>query len=235
MNDIVHIYCDESCHLENDHQKSMVLGAVWCPASHRAALGRKVKAIREGFGLSSGFEIKWTKISPARLDFYLALVNLFFDEPLLRFRAVVVPVKAVLDHGRFNQSHDDFYYKMWYLLLTHLVDDQHRFRVFLDIKDTHGQAKVHKLHEVLCNTHYDFDRQQITSIELVHSHQVPLLQIADLMIGALSHLHRGLFSSTAKQAIIQRIRERSGHYLLRSTPPRVEKFNVLVWRPKTEL
>lgn len=235
MNDVIHIYCDESCHLEHDHQKSMVLGAVWCPASHRAALGRKVKAVRGRFGLAPTFEIKWTKISPARLDFYLALVDLFFDEPLLHFRAVVVPEKAVLDHERFNQSHDDFYYKMWYLLLTHLVDDQHCFRVFLDIKDTRGQAKVRKLHDVLCNTHYDFDRQRIASIEQVHSHDVPLLQIADLMIGALSHLHRNLDGSPAKQAIIQRIRQRSGHDLMRSTPPRVEKFNVLVWRPKAEL
>ena len=24
------VYCDESCHLENDHQKVMTLGAVWC-------------------------------------------------------------------------------------------------------------------------------------------------------------------------------------------------------------
>lgn len=235
MNDCIHIYCDESCHLENDAQKAMVLGAVWCPASHRAYLGRKVKRIREQFSLPPGFEIKWTKVSPAQLDFYLALIDLFFEEPLLHFRGVVVPDKAVLNHGKFNQSHDDFYYKMWYLLLTYLIDDQHTFRVFLDIKDTRGQAKVRKLHEVICNAHYDFDRRRILSIEQVHSHDVPLLQLADLMIGALSHLHRTLNGSLAKQAIIQRIRERSGYGLQCSTPPRAEKFNVLVWRPKSDL
>ncbi len=235
MNDFVHIYCDESCHLERDHHKSMVLGAVWCPASNRAELGRKMKAVRERFGLPASFEIKWTKVSPAQLDFYLALVDLFFDESLLRFRAVVVPDKAVLDHGRFNQTHDDFYYKTWYLLLTHLVDDRHCFRVFLDIKDTRGRLKVEKLHDVLCNTHNDFDRERIASIEQVHSHDVLLLQLADLLIGALSYLHRGLTGSAAKQAIIQRIRQRSGHDLLRSTAPRVEKFNLLVWRPKDVL
>lgn len=31
MSDIVNVYCDESCHLGNDHQKVMVLGAVWYP------------------------------------------------------------------------------------------------------------------------------------------------------------------------------------------------------------
>lgn len=31
MSETFNLYCDESCHLENDHQKVMVLGAVWCP------------------------------------------------------------------------------------------------------------------------------------------------------------------------------------------------------------
>ncbi|EEW5233460.1 DUF3800 domain-containing protein, partial [Escherichia coli] len=25
------VFCDESCHLLNDHNKVMVLGALWCP------------------------------------------------------------------------------------------------------------------------------------------------------------------------------------------------------------
>jgi len=29
--EIFNVYCDESCHLENDHQKAMVLGAIWTP------------------------------------------------------------------------------------------------------------------------------------------------------------------------------------------------------------
>ena len=75
---------------------------------------------------------------------------------------------------------------MWYLLLTHLIDSDHQFRVFLDVKDTQGRAKVAKLHkEILCNAHYDFDQHVIRKIELVRSHDVPLLQMADLLIGAL--------------------------------------------------
>ena len=29
MDSIYNIYCDESCHLENDCEKAMVLGAIW--------------------------------------------------------------------------------------------------------------------------------------------------------------------------------------------------------------
>ncbi len=31
MTELVNRYCDESCHLEHDQQKVMVLGAVWIP------------------------------------------------------------------------------------------------------------------------------------------------------------------------------------------------------------
>ena len=234
MTDVINVYCDESCHLERDHQKAMVLGAVWCPASRRAAVGRRIKAIKRQYGIAPGIEIKWTKISPARLDFYLALIDLFFDEPLFHFRGVVVPNKQLLEHERFGQTHDEFYYKMWYLLLTHLIDSDHQFRVFLDVKDTQGRAKVAKLHEILCNAHYDFDQQVIRKIELVRSHDVPLLQMADLLIGALSYLHRGVDTSAAKAAVVSRIRERSRHSLMRSTLPREEKFNVLVWQAQVD-
>jgi len=31
MSEVFNIYCDESCHLQHDGQKAMVLGAIWCP------------------------------------------------------------------------------------------------------------------------------------------------------------------------------------------------------------
>lgn len=37
MSTVYNLYCDESCHLENDGQKAMVLGAVWCPDDKLAA------------------------------------------------------------------------------------------------------------------------------------------------------------------------------------------------------
>ncbi len=35
MSQICNIYCNESCHLENDHQQAMVLGAIWCPIERK--------------------------------------------------------------------------------------------------------------------------------------------------------------------------------------------------------
>lgn len=232
MNERIHIYCDESCHLENDHLRAMVLGAVWCPASHRQMLARQIKDLKASFGLPAHFEIKWVKVSPGLLPFYQALLDLFFDEPLLHFRGLVVPDKQVLDHGKFAQVHDDFYYKQWYTLLNRLIDPSKRYRIFLDIKDTQGQKKVDKLHDVLCNANYDFDRHLIESVELVHSHDVLLLQLADLLIGALSYLHRGLQGSPAKLALVAHMRHRSGLSLEKSSLMRADKFNLFIWRPQ---
>lgn len=228
----MHIYCDESCHLEKDGQHAMVLGAVSCPGDSRQRVGRAIKRLKAEHGIPAGREIKWTQISPSTLDFYRALVHLFFDEPCLGFRAVVVPDKRALDHARFAQSHDDFYYKIWWQLLRRLIDDQHLFRVFVDIKDTHSAVKLEKLHEVLCNTHYDFDRERIKSVEAVRSHEVPLVQLADVLVGTLSHRFRELDGSVAKQSLINHVRQRSGLSLERSTPPSARKFNLFVWQPQ---
>lgn len=233
MTNTVHIYCDESCHLENDGMKAMVLGALWCPADYRKLLSRKIKSLKAAHGVPAGFEIKWVKVSPAKLPFYQALLDLFFDEPMLHFRGLVVPDKQLLDHGRFTQNHDEFYYKQWYTLLNRLIDPEKRYRIFLDIKDTQGRRKVTKLHDVLCNANYDFDRNIIGSIEQVQSHDVPLVQLADLLIGALSYVHRGLHGSPAKQALVAHIRYRSGLRLERSSLLQAEKFNLFVWRAQS--
>lgn len=229
LNSSIHVYCDESCHLENDGAKAMVVGAIWCPAAQRAMLARKFKALKKEYNLAPEFEMKWTKVSPAKMDFYKAVLDLFFDEPLLHFRALVVPDKQALEHERFAQNHDAFYYKMWFLLLNAMLNPAHPYRIFLDIKDTQGQAKINKLHDLLCNANYDFDRNLIQSIELVHSHDVLFVQLADLMIGALAYLHRGLKSSHTKLALVEHIRQRSGLQLEKSSLQQAEKFNLFVW------
>jgi hypothetical protein len=58
------VYCDESCHLEHDHQPIMVLGAVWCPTEKAREISVSLRDIKKAHSLSPAFEIKWTKVSP---------------------------------------------------------------------------------------------------------------------------------------------------------------------------
>lgn len=224
------LYCDESCHLENDGQKAMVFGALMVPAGKHVTLSRELKALKHRHGIHHGIEVKWGTVSPARLEFYLELVDFFFDEPAMKFRALVVPDKSLLTHDQFNQTHDDFYYKCWYQAIIPLLSRKSCFNIYLDKKDTRSQAKALKLSEVLNNKLLDFDHSIIRRVQHVHSHDVPLFQLTDFVLGALSYVHRGLNTSTAKVAVIQKIRERSGLTLDRTTLLREEKLNIFVWR-----
>ncbi len=224
------IYCDESCHLENDKEKAMTIGGVWCPENKKDEIFKRIREIKQKHGLSSQFEIKWNKVSLGQLSFYMDIVNYFFDNSDLHFRVIVVPNKQELDHERFHQSHDDFYYKLYFDMLKTIFDPDCRYNIYLDIKDTRSQKKVDKLHEVLCNNHYDFKRELIKKVQQVRSHEVELIALADLLIGAISYLHRGITTSEAKLQLIERIKTRSGYNLTSSTLFRESKFNVFVWK-----
>ncbi len=218
MSEVFNVYCDESCHLERDRRKAMVLGAIWCPLDKSREIAVRLREIKQKHGLAPRFEVKWTKVSPAKTGLYLDLVDYFFDDDDLHFRALIVPDKSKLRHDAIpGQDHDTWYYKMYFDMLKVIFRPDAHYRVYLDIKDTRGAEKTARLHEVLCNNMYDFSRNVIERVQLVHSHEIEQLQLADLLIGAISYLNRGLHGSQAKETLIARIQERSGYSLTMTT------------------
>ncbi len=229
MSQVINIYCDESCHLENDGHPVMVLGAAWCPEPKAREISVRLREIKSTHGLPPDFDLKWSKVSPAKLPYYHAVLDYFLDDDDLHFRAWVAH-KAGLRHADFGQSHDDWYYKMMFGLFEPLLTPDACFRLYLDKKDTRSAQKVAKLHEVLCNNLYDFNRKIVERVQVVESHAVEQLQLADLLLGAVCYANRGLNQSAAKQALVERIRSRTGYSLTRPTLLREDKFNVFVWR-----
>lgn len=229
MTQIYNVYCDESCHLENDHQKVMILGAVWCPIEKVKETSGQLREIEKKYSLASNFEIKWTKVSPAKIDFYLELINYFFDNTDLHFRVLVIPDKSQINHQAFNQNHDDWYYKMYFTMLKAILTQSDRYRIYIDIKDTGGREKIAQLHEVLSNNMYDFSRQIIERMQTVRSDEVKIMQLCDLLIGAVSYANRHLDQSPAKLALVEQIRQRSGYSLTKKTLLREDKVNIFIW------
>ena len=142
MGQLYNIYCDESCHLEHDGEIAMTIGGIWCPQSKKDEIFHRIREIKEEHGLSKNFEIKWNKVSPGQLDFYMDVVNYFFDNSDLHFRVLVIPNKQELKHDLFSQTHDDFYYKMYFNMLKTLFEPGCGYNIYIDIKDTRGQRKV---------------------------------------------------------------------------------------------
>lgn len=230
MSDIFNVYCDESCHLEHDGQPVMVLGAVWCPLEKTSEIASRIREIKIKHRLGPNFEVKWSKVSPAKQALYLELLDYFFDDDDLHFRALVVPDKTRLQHDAFGQTHDTWYYKMYFDMLKVLLSPHAEYRIYLDIKDTRSADKIRKLHDVLCNNMYDFDHKIITRVQTVRSHEVEQIQLTDFLIGAISYANRRLAASAAKSALVARMRERSGYSLGKTTLLREDKVNLFRWQ-----
>ena len=231
MSEILNVYCDESCHLENDRQPVMLLGAIWCPQTEVVRLSREVQDMKTRHKAAG--ELKWTKVSNSRLGFYIELIDWFLAEAPLHFRGLVVLHKERLNHALFNQgSHDDFYYKMYFSLLSKILSPDERYNIYLDIKDTRSRLKLRKLREVLCNDRYDFTRQMVGHLRNIRSHEAHLLQVCDFLLGAVSYRHRCLAGNLAKVEVIRHLEERLERDLLHSTPLREEKFNLFLFTPQ---
>ncbi len=229
MPDSFNIYLDESCHLENDSINVMMLGAIWCPLNKAREIGIRIRDIQKQHGLSEEFEIKWTKVSPAKEAFYQAVLDYFLDDDDLRFRGIVIPDKSKLDHKRFEQTHDDWYYKMCFTLLEPIIVPKKQYSIYLDIKDTRSELKRQKLEEVLRTANYDGSGNIIRQVQQIRSHESKLMQLADLMMGVVTYANRGLDTSSAKLALVDRLKQRTSFSLTRSTWMREPKLNLLVW------
>ncbi|MCI0773333.1 MAG: DUF3800 domain-containing protein [Chloroflexi bacterium] len=228
----ISVFCDESCHLEKDQQSIMLLGAVWCPAAETARISTAIRSIKEEHHARG--ELKWTKVSSSRLAFFSAMVDLFFSEPVLNFRSLIVTNKELLNHSYYNKdSHDSFYFKMYFYLLRHIVRPGDSYRIYLDIKDTRSQESVNQLWEILANNFLDFERQYIQSIQQIRSTESEILQLADFLLGAVAYKNRGLKSSEAKLAIVGEVENSSGLDLTSTTPPWDDKFNLFFFTPRS--
>lgn len=230
------IYIDESCHLQNDYSKSiMAIGYCKCAADFDKEAKRQIKEIKVRHRNLS--EIKWSKVSASRLSFYKELVDFFFSNPL-DFRCILIKYKERLDHEQYNMgSHDNFYYKIIYLLINNTYTNppvDNVFRVFLDIKDTRGRDKIAKIKEVFTNKYKD--ESPFVHFQHIRSHESELLQLADLFAGAITFKARGLYkfenSNHAKNELIDYIELKSGYSIDESTEPWETKFNILDHQPK---
>lgn len=243
MKPTINIYCDESCHLQNDKEPVMVIGAVYCPIEKKEEIFERLYSFKVKHNLipknkkndkdnRTYYELKWNKVSKSKIEYYKDVINYFFDDDDLQFRVLVVSNKTDIDYEKFNHTHDTFYYKMYFGMLKAILNPENSHHIYIDIKDTKSKEKVHKLEQVLRNDKYDYSKEIIKKVQQVRSHEVEILQLADLLVGATAYVNRGLANSKAKNELIQLIKHRSKYSLTKSTLLKERKFNVFIWEPQ---
>lgn len=229
----VNVYCDESCHIEHDGIPVMALGSVTCSLTETRAASDAARDLKLRHGLARDFEAKWSKVSPAKMDYYLDLVNLFIGDHRLNFRGLLVSNKHTLDNAKFDQTYIDWHYKMYCTLLKPIVMHPLRYRIYLDVKDTQGGEKIQDLRDALGSTFDDLNLSCIERVQQIRSRESELMQIVDLLIGAIAYKNRGLSKSAAKNAIVDLLCSRLGGNALSTTSAYgAGKFNLLRWKPR---
>lgn len=196
MDKTFNIYCDESCHLENDHKNYMFLGSVSCAYPQVKRHTERIKELKNKHKFNA--EVKWSNVSMSKIEFYLDLVDYFFDTDLW-FRAVGIDKSLI--HCNDENTFDDFYYKMYYQLLNYKIDTTDHYNVYLDIKDTLSAIKVRNLKNIL-NIRFGVFR----NIQNMRSNESLLMQLADFLMGAISYNSNNAAKlNQAKTMIIERI------------------------------
>ena len=171
-----------------------------------------------------GGEFKWQKVSPSRLAFYCDLVSLFFAEgDRLRFRCIAV------DHTKVNlvKYHDNDqelgFYKFYYQLLHHWIDDFNDYSIFCDHKVNQDMRRLHVLQRCLAGSNLS---ATIGKVQAVRSDESVMIQLADVFVGAASaKLNESLQPGSAKSKLVDFLESKLGRIIAPTTKGKA-KFNV---------
>ena len=226
------IYCDESCHLKSNNSKYMLIGAIYCPKIKVREINNYIKKLKENYNLSNNIELKWNKIDKKTENLYLDIIDYFFNNNDLKFRVMVID-KERLNHKKYNQTENDFYHKAYYEMLKYIINRNNSYNIYPDIKDTNS----YYYHQVMLNylkiKILDTNNEIIKKVQPIKSYEAPILQINDILIGALSYSYRKLSDNDAKLNIIKKIDSLYPDNLDETSYS--EKFNIFMWKPRNDI
>ena len=219
------VYCDEA-HPDvltsaKPRMRYLMIGSLWLPADLREQIKIKVRELRQTH--KTWGEIKWSKVSPSRQAFYIALADLFTEFGKdLRFRCIAVD-RTQLNQALYEDDSELGFYKFYYQLLHHWILDYNVYRIFCDTKSNRDPKRLSVLARCLS---YSNLTSKIENIQSLPSGQVVPIQLCDLLLGAASsRMNQTLTDGTAKTDLVRHLEAALGHRL-EPTPKNEEKFNI---------
>ncbi len=219
------VYCDETLPdlftTSKPIDKRLMIGSLWIEEELKDNFKNKIKILRDKYNCWG--EIKWTKVSESKEQFYLELIDLFFSYGLqARFRAIGVDPTQV-NWAMHGNDKELSFYKFYYFLLKKWLHDFNEYSIFCDAKVNRDLSRLNKLHKILENANWNANIQRIQGLP---SKEVVLIQLADLFLGATSARINNIgLTNKAKINLIEHIEK----HLVRKIQPTwmdEQKWNV---------
>lgn len=176
MKKIINLYCDESCHLKNNGEKVSMLGYIGVQEKDLYAHKKALKKINDDHEMHT--EIKWNKVSKSKISYYGALLD-YFTKSNMIFRGLIIPT----GYSGLNYVNEEEYYKMYFKLLSHELNLNYTYNIYIDIKDTNSHKNVKKLHKKL-------DEDSLIkhqNVQTIRSEESIFLQLTDLVLGTFTY------------------------------------------------
>lgn len=223
------IYCDESRHTSDTADRYLVIGALSCPRESKRDIVHRIHLLQAKH--SARGEFGWSKVAPGKAAFFQELIDLFVSQPELRFRCLVAD-RNQLNHETFNGGDKELgFYKLYYQTLIHWLEPGNTYHVYLDWQQNASQERFADLHQILSRKLSG--RAKLACLEPVSSHELPLLQLTDLFIGAVGYAWNQRATSTAKVAFCQQLAAGLEKLSLAFSSPWKNsdpKFNIFNWQ-----
>jgi Protein of unknown function (DUF3800) len=187
---ILNVYADES---SQDQHRYMVLSGIAVEAVDLARCKQILKAVQERhqtFGT-----MKWVKVSKTKLPVYVDYCDAFFEQlnktDMAHFHSMTVDTTQV-NNAYFNLgSREIGFSKMIYQLLMKFgrkYGRNHHLHCYLDDRTT--RQSLEEIREMLnhgLKKRWGIDTQPVRRLQFAQTESEPLLQINDVLLGALAH------------------------------------------------
>jgi len=216
-----HIYCDES---RQSKDRFMVFSGIIIPQGNVITFEKTMKKYREECNMHS--ELKWSKVSKQKLNEYKRFIEYFFslnNTDKLHFKSIIIDNHKV-NHKIFNSGDKELgFYKFYYQLLLLFGRSYYnsknldtKFIIYPDHRNT--KYSLNELKLILNNG--ISKKLQLTniqpykSIEPLNSKSSEIIQINDIILGAIGYIKNGYHlladSSKAKVELCDYIVKLSG-------------------------
>lgn len=233
------IYCDESCPLE--YEPITLLGAIGCSYDGKKKIVQDLRNLKNKYFSNSRYETKWIKVSKTKVEYYKKLIDYFYDNNDIRVRILVAKDKEKLNNEKYNSGdYQEWYYKMYYYLLDRFVDSNYDYYMLYDEKDKYTTFKMNKVKDIIKTKKKFRDEDHFNfKIKQIDSRESELMQLLDVVMGAVGYKNRGFYDSIsnqgeAKKEIVKYIEEKFSQDISITTSPYEVKLNIFIWKPREE-